>query len=147
MGWTLYETDFYGWTLKQAQRLRSGDFEDLDVANLVEEIEALGRQERRELENRLGILIGHLLKWVYEPAQRSKSWQATIREQRRAIHKLISQSPSLQPHLHALVEETHQAGLDLVVRETGLNYENLPGECPFSVEQVLDTDFPMDLYP
>lgn len=69
----LYESDFYAWTLEQAKLLKAGDFAHLDIAHLVEEIAALGRQERRELENRLGILIGHLLKWDYQPQKRRKS--------------------------------------------------------------------------
>ncbi len=87
MGFNLYETDFYGWTLKQSRLLKQGDFRQLDIINLVEEIESLGKQERRELENRLAILMGHLLKWEYQAEKRSKSWRATIREQRRIVQK------------------------------------------------------------
>ena len=63
----LYETDFYAWTLEQSQLLKKGDFSHLDIANLVEEIESLGKQQRQELWHRLGILIGHCLKWDYQP--------------------------------------------------------------------------------
>ena len=67
----LYETDFYAWTLEQSKLLKQGNFKHLAITNLVEEIESLGKQERRELESRLGILIGHLLKWQYQPEKRS----------------------------------------------------------------------------
>ncbi|WKT80273.1 DUF29 domain-containing protein [Thermosynechococcus sp. PP45] len=133
----LYDTDFYAWTLEQAKLLKAGDFGHLDIAHLVEEIEALGRQERRELENRLGILIGHLLKWDYQPQKRSKSWRATIREQRRAVEKLISQNPSLQPYLPQAIAEAYESGKDLVVRETPLDYSDLPETCPYTLEKVL----------
>ncbi|MDR7922458.1 MULTISPECIES: DUF29 domain-containing protein [unclassified Thermosynechococcus] len=135
----LYDTDFYAWTLEQAKLLKAGDFAHLDIAHLVEEIEALGRQERRELENRLGILIGQLLKWDYQPQKRSKSWRATIREQRRAVEKLISQNPSLQPYLPQAIAEAYESGKDLVVRETPLDYSDLPETCPYTLEKVLGT--------
>jgi hypothetical protein len=71
---TLYEQDFYAWTQQQTALLRAGQLAQLDVENLIEEIESLGKQERQELENRLGVLLGHLLKWHYQPEARSKSW-------------------------------------------------------------------------
>ncbi|WP_322096416.1 DUF29 domain-containing protein [Phormidium tenue] len=76
----LYDTDFYAWTLEQSNLLNSGKWQELDIENLVEEIESLGKQQRQELRNCLGILIGHLLKWQYQPDNRSKSWKATIIE-------------------------------------------------------------------
>ncbi|WNC44199.1 DUF29 domain-containing protein [Thermosynechococcus sp. GLH187] len=138
----LYDTDFYAWTLEQAKLLKAGDFGHLDIAHLVEEIEALGRQERRELENRLGILIGHLLKWDYQPQKRSKSWRATIREQRRAVQRLIHQNPSLEPYLPQAIAEAYESGKDLVVRETPLDYSDLPETCPYTLGQLFDPDFP-----
>jgi|GEM_PF-416256 len=122
----LYETDFYAWTLEQSKLLKKGDFKHLDIPNLVEEIESLGKQERRELENCLGILIGNLLKWDYQPEKRSKSWRATIREQRREILGLLKQSPSLKPYLAVAIADAYESGLDLVVKETPLDYQDLP---------------------
>jgi hypothetical protein len=74
----LYDTDFYAWTQEQAKLLSQGAWERLDIPNLVEEIESLGKQQRQELRNRLGILIGHLLKWEFQAERRSKSWFVTI---------------------------------------------------------------------
>jgi hypothetical protein len=141
----LYETDFYAWTVEQSKLLKEGDFKHLDIPNLVEEIESLGKQERRELESRLGILIGHLLKWDYQPDKRSKSWRATIREQRRAAQKLISQNPSLKPYLSEAIADAYESGLDLVIKETPLDYEDLPESCPYTSEQLFDPDFPSNL--
>jgi len=101
----LYERDFYAWTQEQAALLRSGQLERLDRVHLAEEIEALGRQERRELVNRLGILLGHLLKWQFQPHLRGKSWRATLSEQRRQIQRLLKESPSLKPELAAALAE------------------------------------------
>jgi hypothetical protein len=137
----LYETDFYAWTIEQAKFLKDGVWDCLDISNLVEEIESLGKQQRQELRNRLGILLGHLLKWEFQPSHRSKSWLATIREQRRRIGDLLEESPSLKPYLPEVLEKAYQDGVDLAVRETSLNYNDFPQECLYSLEQVLDLSF------
>ncbi len=71
----LYEVDFYAWTEQQSELLVLGKWENLDIKNLVEEIESLGKQQKQELRNRLGVLIGHILKWEYQPSFWSKSWK------------------------------------------------------------------------
>jgi hypothetical protein len=141
----LYEIDFYAWTLEQSKHLKAGDFKHLDIPNLVEEIESLGKQQRQELRNRLGILIGHLLKWDYQPEKRSKSWRVTIREQRREILQLLTENPSLKPYLAEAIAPAHESGLDLVVKETLLDYRDLPQAPIYSIEQLLDPGFPSDL--
>jgi hypothetical protein len=95
----LYETDFYGWTLEQSKLLSLGHLDSLDLLNLVEEIGALGKQKQQELSNRLGVLIGHLLKWQYQPTKRSRSWQVTIQLQREEILDLLADNPSLKSYL------------------------------------------------
>ncbi len=144
---SLYETDFYAWTVEQSMLLKEGDFKHLDIPNLVEEIESLGKQERRELESRLGVLIGYLLKWDYQPDKRTKRWRATIREQRRAAQKLIAQNPSLKTYLAEAIADAYEAGKDLVVKETPLDYGDLPKNCPYTSEQLVDPNFPNDLNP
>ncbi len=141
----LYETDFYAWTLEQSKLLKNGDFQKLDMINLVEEIESLGKQQRQELRNRLGVLIGHILKWDYQSEERSKSWRATIREQRREILCLLQENPSLKPYLEEAIAYAYESGLDLVVRETPLNYPDLPANCSYTLEQLIDPDFPNSL--
>ena len=138
---TLYKSDFYAWTQTQAKTLKAGIWDALDIENLVEEIEALGRQERQELQNRLGILLGHLLKGQYQPGNRSNSWRSTIREQRRRIDQLLADSPSLKPFLSEALTRAYQDGLDLAVRETGLGYDAFPEDYPYSFTQVLAADF------
>jgi hypothetical protein len=136
-----YETDFYAWTQTQARFLQQGDWSQLDIANLVEEIECLGKQVRQELRNRLGILLGHLLKWEFQPSHRSKSWSITMREQRREISYLLKESPSLKPYLPEAVAQGYLTGIDLVVRETPLDDADLPEVCPYDLEQILDRAF------
>jgi hypothetical protein len=137
----LYETDFYGWTQKQARLLRDGNWELLDINNLVEEIESLGKQQRSELVNRLSILLGHLLKWQYQNEGRSKSWFATIREQRERIIEHIDENPSLKPYISEAIAKGYRSGRNLAVGETPLNYQDLPDACPYSIEQIIDTEF------
>lgn len=145
MSFNLYETDFYAWTLEQSKLLQVGDFKGLDIVNLVEEIESLGKQQRQELENRLAILLGHLLTWDYQPERRSKSWKATIREQRRAIQRLMQGNPSLKPYLEEAIAYAYQSGVDLVVRETPLDDQDLPADCQYTPEQLFDSNFPQNL--
>jgi len=143
MSINLYETDFYQWAIEQSDRLRLGKFAELDLENLAEEIESLGKQQRQELRNRLGILIGHLLKWHYQPEKQSKSWRVTIRGQRREIKYLLLQNPSLKSYLDEAILLGYVQGIDLAVQETPLDDSDIPKECPYSVEQIFDDNFPM----
>ena len=138
---SLYEADFYAWTQEQARLLRERQWTSLDLDSLVEEIETLGRQERQELVNRLGVLLGHLLKWQYQSENRSNSWKATIREQRRRILRLLDSSPSLQPYLEEALQLGYEDGVDLAVRETNLPDLTFPSTCVYSLEQALDAEF------
>lgn len=135
---SLYNLDFQAWAETQAEYLRAHKIEQLDFENLAEEIAALGKQQQQELENRLGILLGHLLKWQYQPQFRSKSWQATIREHRRQINRLISKNPSLKSYWPEAMAEGYLNALDLVDRETPLKLSELPEVCPFSVDEIFD---------
>jgi hypothetical protein len=141
----LYDLDFYAWTQQQADLLLTGKLDFLDRVNLAEEIESLGKQQRQELRNRLGILIGHLLKWDYQPERRGKSWKATIREQREEILDLLEDNPSLKPYLSEAMEKGFRQGINLVVRETPLDDDDLPQVCPYEVEQIFDPAFPFEL--
>jgi len=141
----LYSTDFYAWTQEQVDLLRQNKLDRIDVINLIEEIESLGKQQKQELKNRLGVLIGHLLKWNYQPNQRSKGWKYTIQEQRLQILDLLEQNPSLRPYQEEAVSKAYQLGLLLIGRETPLDPKDFPSQCPFMIDQILDTSFPDDL--
>jgi hypothetical protein len=135
---TLYAQDFYAWTQQQAELLRSGKVDELDVENLLEEIESLGRQERQELRNRLGVLLGHLLKWRYQPEARSRSWTGTIREQRQEIKRHLRENPSLKPYLLEAIEIGYEKGLTLLERETPVDLSQVPLTCPFSAAEIFE---------
>jgi hypothetical protein len=138
---SLYEVDFYAWTQEQAILLREQKWNQVDLTNVLEEIESLGKQQRQELRNRLGILLGHLLKWQFQPDHRSKSGRATIREQRYRVGRLLDESPSLKPHILEAIAYGHELGLALVVQETPWDYDDLPEICPYILEQILDDTF------
>ncbi|WP_416669291.1 DUF29 domain-containing protein [Egbenema bharatensis] len=134
-----YHQDFYAWTQEQAQLLKTHQADRLDWKNLAEEIESLGRQERRELRNRLAVLVGHLLKWQYQPDRQGASWRITIRSQRAEIQKLLQENPSLKSYLPEAVQDSYLEALALAIRET--NLEVFPEPCPYTVEQVLNEPF------
>jgi predicted nucleic acid-binding Zn-ribbon protein len=135
---TLYDQDFYAWTQRQVELLQAQQWEQVDIQNLIEEIESLGRQERQELRNRLGVLLGHLLKWRYQPEARSKSWAATIREQRERIQEHLTETPSLKPYLPEAIHKGYRYGLNLVDKETPLDLKHLPQSCPFSEAEIFE---------
>ena len=138
---SLYEADFYAWTQEQAELLRHHQWSKLDLPNLIEEIESLGKQQRQELRNRLSILIGHLLKWHYQQQRRSRSWLATIRIQRRETQELLQENPSLKPYLLEVLQKAYKNGKDIAVTETNLPYKTFPQDCPYTVDQILDDSF------
>lgn len=142
---TLYDQDFYAWTQRQIELLQAQQWEQVDIENLIEELDSLGKQQRQELRNRLGVLLGHLLKWRYQPEARSKSWRATIREQRQEIRRHLKENPSLKPYLSEAIEIGYEKGLNLVDRETPLDPSQLPQTCPFSEAEIFDQ--PMELDP
>ncbi len=138
---TLYDQDYYAWTQTQATALKERDFVHLDIENLIEEVESMGRSERRELGNRLEQLLLHLLKWRYQAALRGNSWRISIRYQRTGVDKLLRENPSVRAVLGDIFEETYQDAMLRAEGETGLLSDIFPGQCPFSLSQVLDRDW------
>jgi ribosomal protein L29 len=136
-----YEKDFYAWTVEQAKLLRSGEFSAIDVANIAEEIESMGRSDRREIESRLTVLLTHLLKWRLQAGMRSGSWSGTINEQRRRIAKLLQESPSLRPFVDQVLAEAYGEAREAASNQTGFPEAQFPEECPFTVEDLLSRDF------
>lgn len=138
---SVYEEDFYVWTQQQSALLREGRFNELDIANLVEEIESLGRSEKRELESRLKILLIHLLKWQFQANQHQRhgrSWLATIRNQRSELRKLTRDNPSLKASLDPIFTEAYEDARYQAEAETGLALSTFPESSPYAKEQVLD---------
>lgn len=139
-----YEQDFYGWTQWQVQVIANRQVSELDWQNLQEEVQALGRQEYRELVSRITVLLGHLLKWQYQPENRSRSWFLTIREQRRAISRHFYRNPSLKSRIIDALEDGFEAGVDLALRETNLPLRTFPEKCPYNFEEAIADGFICD---
>lgn len=138
---SLYNKDFYAWTMHTAKLLRQGKLKEIDVAHIVEEIESMGGRERRELSNRLALLIAHLLKWQFQGTHRSNSGKYTIKEQRLQVSELLEESPSLQHELSHRLNQAYKKALIMAVLETGLLENIFPQECPYTLDQCLDEQF------
>jgi hypothetical protein len=137
----LYEQDFYAWTQEQARLLRERRFDDLDLVNLIDEVESVGRSDKRQIDSRTEVLLAHLLKWKFQPGGRSSGWSGTIVEQRSRIEGLVEESPSLKPLLSSQVPRSYRAARLLAAKDTGIAYGVFPKESPFTPEQVYDPDF------
>jgi hypothetical protein len=137
----VYDEDFFAWTQEQAQLLRTGEFSQLDIENIAEELESMGRSDRREIESRLVVLLAHLLKWQVQIRLRSRSWSATIQEQRDRIQDLLGESPSLRPVVSSMRPALYTRARRVAADQTGLDEIAFPSECPFTPEQILSEDF------
>ena len=136
-----YETDFYGWTERQAALLRAEEFEAVDWNNLIEEIETLGRSEAHKVENRLIVLIMHLLKWAYQPERRSRGWEHTIAEQRDRLDRLLRKNPTLRARLPEMIEFIYPYAVKKALRETSFLVSPFPPACPYASTEILDDNF------
>ena len=137
----LYETDYLQWIETTAEKLHSRDYANVDWDNLIEEIEDMGRSERRSLESNLIVVLLHLLKWQYQPERRSGSWEGSIIEHRRRIKKALKESPSLQPYLESIFAESYVEAVKQAKAETGLPLEAFPLQCPYELTAVVDDEF------
>jgi hypothetical protein len=133
-----YDEDFVGWLEDQAQRARRGQAGELDLENIAEELEGMARSDRREIRNRLIVLLIHLLKYSAQPRRRSSGWLATIGEQRSRIATVIDDSPSLKSFPGSILEHCYADARSRAALETGLPESGFPERCPFGVDQLLD---------
>ncbi len=138
-----YDEDVLLWSQQQAQLLREGRYAELDIEHLADEIEDVGKSEKRELASRVAVLLAHLLKWVAQPERRSNSWRSTIVDQRRRIALALISTPSLRSIMRdpnwredAWLEARGQAR-----KEMRLSEDRIPKAPPFSFEQACDVDF------
>lgn len=134
---TLYERDFVAWLEEQAALLRAGKLRELDIENVIEELEAMARSERRELESRLRIVLLHMIKQQYQPEKRTRSWDGSIATQRAEAHNVLRTSPSLRRHLPVFVLDAYRDARKIAAAETGLPIGTFPRELPYSLAEVL----------
>ena len=136
-----YEADVVAWSREQAQWLKTGRFDQLDLEHLAEEIEDVGKSEQRELASRMAVLLAHLLKWQHQPGRRGASWEVTIRNQRKGIIRRLNKTPSLKADLQETEwwEGVWDDATAQAAEETGLS--SFPERCPWPAERVLGLDW------
>ena len=137
----LYDQDYYLWLTHTIELLRQKNFAEIDLANLIEEMEDMGRSEKKSVTSNLRILLMHLLKYKYQPEKRSNSWLFTIVEHRKRLKEAFKTSPSLKRYFTEVFQECYQDAIDLASAETGLTREKFPPTCPFTPENTLDPDY------
>ncbi|MDO9169263.1 MAG: DUF29 domain-containing protein [Methylobacter sp.] len=136
-----YQTDYYGWTVEQADLLKTGHWQEIDIKNLIEEVESMGRSEKRSLESRMIVLITHLLKWQYQPVRRGKSWELTIKAQRVSCLDVLEDNPSLKSKLDELFFKAYYRAKLEAAKETGLDEDDFPEESPYTLSQLFDNNY------
>jgi hypothetical protein len=136
-----YDIDYYAWANDQARLLRSGNLSNLDIENIAEELESLGKSEKRELKNRLVVLLTHLLKWQFQSIKRTKSWEVTIINQRIELADLLQENPSLKAQVEDLVKQAYQLAVNEAYKYTDLKKDDFPATCPYTQEQIFNQDF------
>ena len=136
-----YDTDFYAWANEQAALLRSGKLAEADIQHIAEEIESMGRTEKRELVNRLAVLLAHLLKWRFQPNLRGRSWRLTIREQRDEVADHMADNPSLTSKLDEAMTTAYRKAVITAAKETAFDEDDFPAVCPWSFELAMKADF------
>jgi hypothetical protein len=136
-----YNQDFYAWIMQNAKLIRQGKFSEVDAENVAEELESMGKGDRRKLINRFAVLLAHLLKWQFQPERRGNSWKYTIKEQRLRVAELLNDSPSLNYELGQQLENAYEMALLIAAKETSLNVDAFPKNLSFSLEQSLNPEF------
>lgn len=140
---TAYNDDVVEWAKEQAELLRAGRFGELDILHIAEEIEDVGKSERRELASRMAVLLAHLMKWEWQSDRRGVSWLQTITVQRKGIERALTETPSLKASLtnRDWLEGVWGDAITSASGETGLADATFPDECPWTVDQIMDTAF------
>ncbi|MBH8561277.1 DUF29 domain-containing protein [Nostoc sp. CENA67] len=136
-----YKTDFNLWIEHTAELLREHRWLEIDVENLIEEVQDLGKSERRAIVSQLTRLLLHLLKWQYQPQRRSDSWLDSITDARTQIDLTIKDSPSLKNYPIEQLEESYQRARHQAAKQTQLEISVFPEDCAYSLELVLDEDW------
>ncbi|MFZ1640000.1 MAG: DUF29 domain-containing protein [Candidatus Contendobacter sp.] len=136
-----YDQDFYAWLIQNVQLMRNHQLHQIDVEHIAEELEAMAKSEKRELLNRLCILLMHLLKWQYQIPKRTRSWHNTIMTQRIDLMELLEDSPSLKLPLLEKLQGAYEKAKIKAEDETGIDQQQFPEQCPYTLEQILSSNF------
>ncbi len=138
---TLYEQDFYAWANEQAALLRAGKLSAADIEHIAEEIESMGKTEKRELVSRLTVLLLHLLKWQFQPVRRGTSWRLSIANTRDQLAEHLDDNPSLKSQIDMAMTSAYKYARRDAARETSLDIQIFPEACPWTFEKIMDPEF------
>jgi hypothetical protein len=133
-----YENDFFGWSIEQAHYIKQGQFEKLDIINLQEEIESMGKSEIRALESHLQNALMHMLKQKYQSERNGKSWQSSIKEAKIQANKILKKNPSLKYKLREIFDDAYEIARIAASRETNIDEEIFPINCPWEIEELVN---------
>jgi len=134
---TRYEDDLYSWVFEQVALLRAGRLSEVDAINVAEELSDVGNEQLDKLESAIAVLTQHLLKWDHQPQRRSRSWFATIREQRRRIERVLKNNPGLKSKLDEAISGGYSDGRDRAFAETKLKFSVFPPACPYTFGEMM----------
>lgn len=137
----LYQQDFVRWIEVTLETLRSQHYNQVDWPHVLEEIEAMGKRERKSVRSNLTVLLLHLLKWQFQPDRRSASWQSSIVEHRQRLEDDLEDSPSLRGYLLENLPKAYHNACQRVAIETGLPIATFPETCPYAIERLLEMEF------
>jgi Domain of unknown function DUF29 len=132
------EADLYSWALRQAELLRAGRLTEIDAEAIAEEIDDVGEEQYDKLESALRVLMLHLLKWDHQPDKRSRSWTASVREQRRRVLRQLRKNPGLRSRLNEALGEAYEDARDEASAETGLRPRVFPERRPFDYADIME---------
>ena len=137
----LYDQDYYLWVMRTIELLNQKKFSELDLTNLVEEIEDMGKSEKKSITSNLRILLMHLLKYKYQSDKRTNSWLFTIVEHRKRLQEAFKVSPSLRRYYEEVFLDCYQDARELASAETGLSMQIFSEVCPFTPEEALNSSY------
>ncbi len=137
----LYELDETAWLEAMAELARDGRAKDLDLSHLAEYLSDMARRDRREVESRLVVLLAHLLKWDHQPDRRSRSWRASVIEQRQELNRLAGRGV-LRNHAEDVLAEVYPEAVERAAAEAGLPLDLFPAGCPYKLDQLLAVELP-----
>jgi Domain of unknown function DUF29 len=132
-----YDSGFYSWSLEQARLVRAGEWTRVDIENVAEEIESLGREQLSKLESAFCVLLMHLLKWDHQPRKRSRSWALSIKTQRIDVEDVLADNPGLKPRIDEAIGRAYRKARIEAARETGLDEPVFPHACPYSFDDIM----------
>ncbi|MBV8442897.1 MAG: DUF29 domain-containing protein [Hyphomicrobiales bacterium] len=138
---SLRDRDFYAWSLEQAALLREGRVGEADLEAIAEEIESMGKTEKRELVSRLTVLLLHLLKWRHQPSHRGKSWRLSIANARNEIADHLEDNPSLKAVLDRAMEQAYRYARLKAAIETEFDEDDFPERSPWTFAEATDPGF------